>query len=76
MRMNERVEVDGGVHLEPEELQRDIERQQELQEAGVSFVLFTNHDVLLGMPETLARLRTVCSPSPAKSGEAESLPGG
>ena len=63
------VEVDGGIHRDPEQRQRDGERQKELEETGVSFVRFSNDDVLLGMPGTLARLRTLCSPSPAQSGE-------
>ena len=55
--------------LNPDQRQRDNERQEELEELGIDFVRFTTDDALKDLARTLARLRTICSPSPAKSGE-------
>ncbi len=66
------VEVDGGIHDEPDQHARDVERQALLEELGVRFLRFSNQDIEDRLPAVLATIReyaTINSPSPAKSGE-------
>ena len=70
------VELDGSIHLEPSQRQRDRERQFELEEKGLSFLRFTNEEVTISLDSVVAQIANF-APSSARHepGEAESLPG-
>ena len=47
------IELDGSVHELEEIKHRDVIRQEELEEHGITFLRFTNSDVLLRINEVL-----------------------
>jgi len=50
------IEVDGGVHQEPEQRERDRSRQQILEEAGVRFLRVSAAEVERDIAAVLQRL--------------------
>lgn len=50
------VEVDGGIHLDPEQQARDRTRQTELESQDLAFVRVSAEDVVLRMPEVLSAI--------------------
>jgi cyclase len=53
------VEVDGGIHDEPEVKERDEGREEELKNFGLTIVRFKNEEVMNDMNGALGRLRAV-----------------
>lgn len=51
------VEVDGGVHLEPERARLDAERQAFLQSEGIRVLRFSNQEIETDRERVLTRIR-------------------
>lgn len=47
------IEIDGGYHLQNEQIEKDIERQKELEHEGYTVLRFTNEQVFYDTQETL-----------------------
>jgi very-short-patch-repair endonuclease len=50
------VELDGGQHFSDEAQRKDAERSRYLGTRGIRVIRFSNHEVLLQMPEVLAEI--------------------
>ena len=50
------VEVDGGIHTDPEVRERDINRTFELENLGIKVIRFRNDEVLSNIEEVLKRI--------------------
>ena len=50
------VEVDGGIHKNSEVHRHDIERQKNLETEGISFLRFTNNDVLRNLELVIQKI--------------------
>lgn len=48
------IEIDGGQHFEPDNLQKDIERDKALNKLGLLVLRFDNRQVLTEMESVLA----------------------
>ncbi len=59
------IEVDGGYHLSKEQQEHDAFRTWVLNENGFEVLRFSNDEVLKGIDDVLARIRTRLSPNPA-----------
>lgn len=51
------VEVDGGIHDDPEIIEYDEGREEELRNFGLTIVRFRNEEVLKNMSEVLGKLK-------------------
>lgn len=51
------VEIDGGYHLDPEQQVDDEIRQREIEKCGITFLRFTNEEVLTDMSFVIGRLK-------------------
>jgi very-short-patch-repair endonuclease len=51
------VEVDGGVHLDPDQARVDAERQAFLESEGIRVLRFTNHEIETSRDRVLMRIR-------------------
>lgn len=51
------IEVDGGYHAEPKQIEDDALRQQWLEEQGFRVIRFTNKEVIFDMENTLSKIR-------------------
>jgi very-short-patch-repair endonuclease len=56
------LEVDGGVHLNPEQAARDLERSEFLAQRGVRVLRFTNDEVEQYLPDVLRKIIEAASP--------------
>lgn len=54
------IEVDGGYHNVPEQIKRDKERTEYLQNLGCTELRFTNEEVLANTDEVLKAIKTTC----------------
>ena len=61
------IEVDGGVHLEQEEYDR--EREQALQARGLRVVRFSNHEVMHNLDGVLEAILQTCTEPSRKPGQ-------
>jgi len=52
------VEVDGGIHNDIEVKERDVGREEELQDFGLTILRFTNEEVINEMEKVLEKLKT------------------
>lgn len=62
------VEVDGEVHLEPENRERDANRDEWLTSQGMQVLRFTNQRVLTDIESVLAQIHAVVAPNEPTSG--------
>ncbi len=51
------VEIDGAYHLDPEIQAYDITRQTDIENHGLTFMRFTNDDVITNLDEVISRLK-------------------
>lgn len=51
------IEVDGGIHLEPDVSRNDQIRQTELESNGLKVLRFTNQEVLCNMEGVLEAIK-------------------
>lgn len=51
------IEIDGGIHLNPEVKQNDEQRQTLLESFGYRFLRFTNEEVMTDIDKVLATIR-------------------
>jgi very-short-patch-repair endonuclease len=51
------IELDGGVHLDPEQKDLDRERTRELEDAGVMILRFWNSEVMQSMSDLLDKIK-------------------
>jgi len=51
------IELDGSVHLDPDQKDLDIERTRELEDAGIMILRFWNREVLESMSEVLEKIK-------------------
>ena len=58
------IELDGGQHAEPHQLQHDSQRTAWLQQQGWRVLRFWNHDVLQQTSEVLAQVLQALTPGP------------
>ena len=56
------IEVDGGVHLSPEQAVHDSERSEFLAQRGVRVLRFTNEEVEKHLPDVLRKIIEAISP--------------
>ena len=52
------IEVDGSVHQQEEVKENDEIRQKQLEEAGLSFLRFTNDQIILGLDEVIQQIES------------------
>ena len=63
------VEVDGGVHSDPEQAARDAERTEFLKTHGIRVLRFRNEEIINNLPDVLRRIvEAAHTPSPDDSG--------
>jgi very-short-patch-repair endonuclease len=55
------VEIDGGIHLKPEQIIYDDLREKHLQKLGYNIIRFTNEEVLKNWPEVSKQLESIFS---------------
>ncbi|MBL6448478.1 DUF559 domain-containing protein [Fulvivirga sp. 29W222] len=63
------IEVDGGYHEDPQQMEYDIERTRVLEELGVHVVRFSNDEVVKKMSWVLEEIGKHLIPSPSPQGE-------
>ena len=51
------IEVDGGVHRKPEQMQYDIFRDEDMAEYGIKVLRVTNNDVLENETEVIRKIK-------------------
>lgn len=51
------IEVDGGIHNEPDQKEYDIERENVLKEMGLKIIHFWNEEVFKNLPAVLNRIQ-------------------
>jgi very-short-patch-repair endonuclease len=66
------VEVDGGIHLEQEDYDR--ERDRHLQALGVQVLRFTNHDVNQNLEKVLGMILEACAAGKKRPGPPTPAP--
>ena len=57
------IEVDGGIHSEPEQKERDAERTLRLNELGIRVLRFTNEEIYNHLPAVLTRILAMAQPT-------------
>jgi cyclase len=57
------IEIDGSIHLEPDVLANDIERQQYLEGIGLKVIRFTNREVFKSLEKVLATINQYINPA-------------
>ncbi len=57
------IEVDGGIHLDPEVKRNDEQRQTLIESLGYRFLRFTNNEVMNNIVEVLDKIRKVIQES-------------
>jgi len=65
------IEVDGGIHFTPENIQYDQFRTEELEGMGLKVIRFTNEEVLGNVSEVLVeiRMQLALTPGPSPTGK-------
>lgn len=58
------IELDGGIHLQPEVAQNDIERQRNLELDGLKVIRFTNDQIFNNLNKVLEQITTQIKGSP------------
>lgn len=58
------LEIDGSIHLEPEVLQNDIERQALLESLGYKILRFTNDQIFKSLESVLSTIQTTLQSPP------------
>ena len=61
------IEVDGGIHFTPENIQYDQFRTEELEGLGLKVIRFSNEEVLENMSGVLANIRKQLALTPSPS---------
>jgi very-short-patch-repair endonuclease len=51
------IEVDGATHLTPEQIEYDISRQSEIENAGIVFLRFTNQEIFEDLDNVLEKIK-------------------
>jgi very-short-patch-repair endonuclease len=54
------IEVDGGIHLEQDQMEYDANRTKALNELGIKVVRFNNEEVLNSIHSVLQKIKTIC----------------
>ena len=57
------IEVDGGYHSEPHQIEDDQERQRWLEQHGFRVIRFTNEEVVFNIKSTINLIRSYLRPS-------------
>ncbi len=52
------VEIDGDYHLDPEQQAYDSVRQKSIEDRGITFVRFTNQEVITNLDSVIERLKS------------------
>ncbi len=68
------VEVDGGYHSSPEQVEKDELRMENLSNNGYSFLRFSNEEVLENLDRVLHQIKTKLEQLPDISSEGEKAP--
>jgi very-short-patch-repair endonuclease len=55
------IEVDGGVHLSPEQKEYDIGREAEINHWGIKIIRFTNDEIEKEIDEALKIINIICN---------------
>ena len=58
------IEIDGNVHLDPEVSERDIKRQQHLENAGFRVIRFTTDEVMIDIDGVISKILVACGKPP------------
>jgi len=58
------VEIDGGIHIDPQQAARDAERTKFLEERGVCVLRFSNEEVKNNLADVLRRIVVATQTSP------------
>ena len=56
------VEIDGGIHLTKEQIEKDKMRDIEMTALGITVLRFTNDEVSLGINEVIEKIKTKLFP--------------
>ena len=59
------IEIDGSIHLLPEVLSNDIERQQHLESLGINVLRFTNTQIFKNIQQVLTTIQTTLQSPPS-----------
>lgn len=68
------IEVDGGIHLTPDNIQYDQFRTEELEEMGLKVIRFTNDEVLGDVSRVLVEITLPSPLAPLPGGEGDNSP--
>ncbi|HZG42846.1 MAG TPA: endonuclease domain-containing protein [Longimicrobium sp.] len=60
------VEIDGGVHDEPDQAERDEARTQALEAQGIAVFRLRNEQILSDLPRAVEQIRNAVSGRPAR----------
>lgn len=69
------IEIDGGIHTEPDQVERDIQRTEFLNQLGVRILRFDNGEVENHLNQVLKQIQASCSPSPDAPASGEGARG-
>jgi len=50
------LEADGGTHFKVEDVKKDKKRQKEIEELGITFLRFTNNDIVDSIDEVIRKI--------------------
>lgn len=73
------IEIDGGIHNNPDVYEHDVNRTAELEKSGIKIIRFTNEEVMNDTDNVIAKikhqLKTLCPSNPSPSPPSPSLNG-
>jgi very-short-patch-repair endonuclease len=74
------IEIDGGIHNNPDVCEHDVNRTAELERSGITVIRFTNEEVMNDTDNVVAKikqqLKTLCPPIPSPPGPSPKGEGG
>ena len=63
------IEIDGGVHLLEEKVEKDANRTAELDRLGLKVIRFTNDEVQTDIINVITKIKEALKPPPLQNGE-------
>lgn len=55
------IEIDGGIHLSPNQIKYDKLRQEQIESLGIQFLRFSDKDVETNLEKILEQIATFCN---------------
>ena len=63
------IEIDGGIHLLEEKVEKDANRTAEFDRLGLKVIRFTNDEVQTDIINVMAKIKEALQPPPLQNGE-------